>query len=57
MLPIPDGDPWNDELSEFVAAIRDGRPMSVSAQEAARVVDIIDAARRVADASSAFAEI
>ncbi len=57
MLLIPDGDPWNDELSEFVAAIRQGRPMSVSAQEAARVVDIIDAARRSADAGSAFAEI
>lgn len=49
MLPIPDEDPWNDELTEFVAAIREGRPMSVSAQEAARVVDIIDAARRAAD--------
>ncbi len=57
MLLIPDGDPWDDELSEFVAAIREGRPMSVSAQEAARVVDIIDAARRAADAGSAFAEI
>ena len=57
MRPIPDGDPWNDELSEFVAAIRQGRPMSVSAQEAARVVDIIDAARRAADAGSAFAEV
>ncbi|MDE2767034.1 MAG: Gfo/Idh/MocA family oxidoreductase [Chloroflexota bacterium] len=57
MLLIPDGDPWNDELSEFVAAIREGRPMSVSAHEAARVVDIIDAARRAADAGSAFAEI
>ena len=57
MLPIPDGDPWSDELSEFVAAIREGRPKSISAQEAARVVDIIDAARRVADASSSFAEI
>ena len=57
MLLIPDGDPWNDELSEFVAAIREGRPMSVSAPEAARVVDIIDAARRSADAGSAFAEI
>lgn len=56
MLPIPDGDPWNDELSEFVAAIRDGCPMSVSAQEAARVVDIIDAARRAADTGSVFAE-
>ncbi|MDE2903558.1 MAG: Gfo/Idh/MocA family oxidoreductase [Chloroflexota bacterium] len=55
-LPIPDGDPWDDELSEFVGAIRDGRPMSVSAQEASRVVDIIDAARRAADAGSAFAE-
>ncbi|MCY3957173.1 MAG: Gfo/Idh/MocA family oxidoreductase [Chloroflexi bacterium] len=55
MLLIPDGDPWNDELSEFVAAIREGRPMSVSAQEAARVVDIIDAARRAADAGSALA--
>ena len=57
MLLIPDADPWNDELSEFVAAIREGRPMSVSAPEAARVVDIIDAARRSADAGSAFAEI
>lgn len=57
MLLIPDGDPWNDELSEFVAAIRQGRPMSVSAREAARVVDIIDAARRAADAGSAFAEV
>ena len=57
MLLIPDGDPWNDELSEFVGAIRDGRPMSVSAQEAARVVNIIDAAYRAADAGSAFAEI
>ncbi len=57
MLLIPDGDPWDDELSEFVAAIRQGRPMSVSAREAARVVDIIDAARRSADAGSAFAEI
>lgn len=57
MLLIPDADPWNDELSEFVAAVRDGRPMSVSAREAARVVDIIDAARRAADAGSAFAEI
>lgn len=56
MLPIPDADSWNDELSEFVAAIRDSRPMSVSAQEAARVVDIIDAARRAADAGTAFAE-
>ena len=57
MLLIPDGDPWNDELSEFVAAIREGRPVSISAREAARVVDIIDAARRSADAGSAFAEI
>ena len=57
MLLIPDADPWNDELSEFVAAIRDGRPMSVSAQEAARVVDIIDAARRAAGSGSAFAEL
>ena len=56
-LSIPDEDPWNDELSEFVAAIREGRPMSVSAREAARVVDIIDAARRAADVGSAFAEI
>ncbi len=56
MLPIPDADPWDDELSEFVAAIRDGRPMSISAQEAARVVDIIDAARRAADAGSVLAE-
>ena len=57
MLLIPDGDPWNDELSEFVAAIREGRPMSISAQEAARVVDIIDAARRASDAGSVFAEV
>lgn len=57
MLLIPDGDPWDDELNEFVAAIREGRPMSISLQEAARVVDIIDAARRAADAGSAFAEI
>ena len=57
MLLIPDGDPWDDELREFVAAIRQGRHMSVSAREAARVVDIIDAARRSADAGSAFAEI
>ncbi len=57
MLLIPDGDPWDDELSEFVAAIRKGRPMSVTAREAARVVDIIDAARRAADARTAFAEI
>lgn len=57
MLLIPDADPWNDELSEFVAAIREGRPMSVSAWEAARIVDIIDAARRSADAGSAFPEI
>ncbi len=49
LLPIPDADPWNDELSEFVGAIREGRPMSVSAQEAARIVDIIDAARRAVD--------
>ena len=56
MLPIPDADPWNEELSEFVAAIREGRPMSVSAQEAARIVDIIDAARRAADTGSVFAE-
>lgn len=54
-LPIPDGDPWNDELSEFVAAIREGRPMSVSAHEAARVVDIIDAARRAADRGGSVA--
>ena len=52
-LRIPDEDPWNDELSEFVTAIRDGRPMSVSAQEAARVVDIVDAARRAADLGTA----
>ena len=57
MLLIPDGDPWNDELSEFVAAIREGRPMSISGQEAARVVDIIDGARRASDAGSVFAEI
>ena len=57
MLLIPDGDPWNDELSEFVAAIREGRPMSISAQESARVVDIIAAARRASDAGSVFAEI
>ncbi len=57
MLLIPDGDPWDDELNEFVAAIREGRPMSISSQEAARVVNIIDAARRAADAGSAFAEI
>lgn len=56
MLLIPDGDPWGDELREFVAAIRQGRHMSVSAREAARVVDIIDAARRAADAGTAFAE-
>ena len=49
-LPIPEEDPWNDELTEFLAAIREGRPMSVSAQEAARVVDIVDAARRAAEA-------
>ena len=57
MLLIPDEDPWDEEVNEFVAAIRDGRPMSVSAKEAARVVDIIDAARRSADAGSAFAEV
>ncbi len=49
-LAIPDEDPWNDELTEFVAAIRDGRAMSVPAEEAARVVGIVDAARRAADA-------
>ena len=50
MLPIPDEDPWNDELSEFVASVCEDRPMRVSAQEAARVVGIFDAARRSADA-------
>ncbi len=49
-LAIPDEDPWNDELTEFVTAIRDGRAMSVPAEEAARVVGIVDAARRAADA-------
>ena len=49
-LAIPDEDSWNDELTEFVAAIRDGRAMSVPAEEAARVVGIVDAARRAADA-------
>lgn len=57
MLPIPDADPWSEELSEFVAAIRDGRPMSVSAQEAARVVNIVDAARRAAESGEAVAGI
>ena len=57
MLAIPDEDPWNDELSEFLAAIREGRPMSVSAQEAARVVGIVDAARRAAESGRAAAGI
>ena len=52
-LEIPDEDPWNDELTEFVAAIRDGRAMSVPPEEAARVVDIVDAARRAAEAGAA----
>lgn len=56
-LAIPDEDPWDDELSEFLAAIRDGRPMSVSAQEAARIVGIVDAARRAAESGKGVAGI
>ena len=42
-VPVPEADPWLEELDEFVAAIRTGESMSVSVMEAARIVSIIDA--------------
>ncbi len=48
-LPVPAADPWAEELDEFLAAVGHGRPMSISAADAARVVALVDAARRAAE--------
>lgn len=45
-IPVPEADPWREELDEFVESIGTGRPMTISATEAMRVVSIFDAVRR-----------
>jgi predicted dehydrogenase len=45
-VPVPEADPWREELDEFVESICAGRPMTISADEAMRVVSIFDAVCR-----------
>mgnify|MGYP001285620394 CR=1 FL=1 len=45
-ISVPEADPWREELDEFVESIGTGRLMTVSADEAMRVVSIFDAVRR-----------
>ncbi len=49
MVSIPDADPWTQEIDEFVHAIRDGAPMSVTIDDARRIVAIAQAAERSSD--------
>ena len=48
-LPVPDADPWAQEIDEFVHAIRDGAPMSVTLDDARRIVAIAEAAQDSSD--------
>jgi biliverdin reductase len=48
-VPIPDADPWAQEIDEFVHAIRDGAPMSVTLDDARRIVAIAEAAQDSSD--------
>jgi predicted dehydrogenase len=45
-VPIPEADPWRTEIEEFVGAIRTGAPMTVTLDDARRVVAIAEAAER-----------
>ena len=45
-VPIPEADPWRAEIDEFVRAIRTGAPMTVTLDDARRVVAIAEAAQR-----------
>jgi len=49
MVLIPDADPWAQEIDEFVHAIRDGAPMSVTLDDARRIVAVGQAAQRSSD--------
>lgn len=44
-ITIPGGDPWLEELDDLVVAIRTGKPVAISLDEARRVVAISEAAQ------------
>ena len=44
-IPVPEGDALVDQLDAFIHAVRTGRPMPVTAAEAIRVLEMVDAVR------------